>query len=613
MIKKMEGKKTQDIQDYLYAILSKKESDDLEFKSAAGGFPGSFWDTYSAFANTDGGTIILGVSEKKNGMSLDNLTDELIEKYQKDFWSNVNNRSTISCNLLASNDVIVGDYDGSKMLLFYIPRATAEQRPVYRTTQPYNGTFKRNFEGDYKCTQKEVQRMFADAAYSSMPEDSRILKNYSLDDLDKESLDQYRQLFRTAKPDHPWLALNNVDLLKKLGGYRTDRQTKEEGFTLAALLMFGKYESITDVGCAPDFFPDYRERLTDDPDVRWTNRICPDGTWEVNLFQFYRKVLPRLQAVLQNPFQLKDNIRRDDTSARVSVREALVNLCIHADYSENASLVVLHEKNRFVFSNPGTLLISKEQFFRGGESICRNKSLQKMFMMLGSAEKAESGIDKIMSGWKEANWRSPVIDESVRPDKIVLTMPMESLIDDVVKGKLISQFGNNIMTISHDKLMTLALASTEGFVTNERLRFALRMHKQDITDMLKVMCLNNLLVSSGHGRGTKYRLPESKERSSDANMASSDANMASSDANMASSDANMASCCKKRMSREELDSVIVKKCVDWMSLDSLAEAINRNVKYLRGSILPQMIAEEKIEMLYPGTPTHPNQKYKTKK
>ena len=599
MIKKMEGKKTQDIQDYLYAILSKKESDDLEFKSAAGGFPGSFWDTYSAFANTDGGTIILGVSEKKNGMSLDNLTDELIEKYQKDFWSNVNNRSTISCNLLASNDVIVGDYDGSKMLLFYIPRATAEQRPVYRTTQPYNGTFKRNFEGDYKCTQKEVQRMFADAAYSSMPEDSRILKNYSLDDLDKESLDQYRQLFRTAKPDHPWLALNNVDLLKKLGGYRTDRQTKEEGFTLAALLMFGKYESITDVGCAPDFFPDYRERLTDDPDVRWTNRICPDGTWEVNLFQFYRKVLPRLQAVLQNPFQLKDNIRRDDTSARVSVREALVNLCIHADYSENASLVVLHEKNRFVFSNPGTLLISKEQFFRGGESICRNKSLQKMFMMLGSAEKAESGIDKIMSGWKEANWRSPVIDESVRPDKIVLTMPMESLIDDVVKGKLISQFGNNIMTISHDKLMTLALASTEGFVTNERLRFALRMHKQDITDMLKVMCLNNLLVSSGHGRGTKYRLPESKERSSDANMASSDA--------------NMASCCKKRMSREELDSVIVKKCVDWMSLDSLAEAINRNVKYLRGSILPQMIAEEKIEMLYPGTPTHPNQKYKTKK
>ncbi|MFA6592504.1 MAG: RNA-binding domain-containing protein [Bacteroidales bacterium] len=609
----MEGKKTQDIQDYLYAILSKKESDDLEFKSAAGGFPGSFWDTYSAFANTDGGTIILGVSEKKNGMSLDNLTDELIEKYQKDFWSNVNNRSTISCNLLASNDVIVGDYDGSKMLLFYIPRATAEQRPVYRTTQPYNGTFKRNFEGDYKCTQKEVQRMFADAAYSSMPEDSRILKNYSLDDLDKESLDQYRQLFRTAKPDHPWLALNNVDLLKKLGGYRTDRQTKEEGFTLAALLMFGKYESITDVGCAPDFFPDYRERLTDDPDVRWTNRICPDGTWEVNLFQFYRKVLPRLQAVLQNPFQLKDNIRRDDTSARVSVREALVNLCIHADYSENASLVVLHEKNRFVFSNPGTLLISKEQFFRGGESICRNKSLQKMFMMLGSAEKAESGIDKIMSGWKEANWRSPVIDESVRPDKIVLTMPMESLIDDVVKGKLISQFGNNIMTISHDKLMTLALASTEGFVTNERLRFALRMHKQDITDMLKVMCLNNLLVSSGHGRGTKYRLPESKERSSDANMASSDANMASSDANMASSDANMASCCKKRMSREELDSVIVKKCVDWMSLDSLAEAINRNVKYLRGSILPQMIAEEKIEMLYPGTPTHPNQKYKTKK
>ena len=38
-------------EDYLDSLLNSVESDDLEFKSAAGGFPGSFWDTYSAFAN----------------------------------------------------------------------------------------------------------------------------------------------------------------------------------------------------------------------------------------------------------------------------------------------------------------------------------------------------------------------------------------------------------------------------------------------------------------------------------------------------------------------------------------------------------------------------------
>ena len=44
-------------------MLSKHESEDLEFKHASGGFPGSFWDSYSAFANTEGGTIYIGIDD----------------------------------------------------------------------------------------------------------------------------------------------------------------------------------------------------------------------------------------------------------------------------------------------------------------------------------------------------------------------------------------------------------------------------------------------------------------------------------------------------------------------------------------------------------------------
>ena len=168
-------------EDYLDSLLNSVESDDLEFKSAAGGFPGSFWDTYSAFANSEGGVIVLGVIERKGKFYIDNLSDEQIEKYTKDFWNKVNNRATVSCNLLKTEDVVVEDYNGHKLMLFFIPRASREQRPVYRTSQPYNGTFKRNYEGDYKCTEKEVQRMFADADVSR-PADSRILKNYSMID-----------------------------------------------------------------------------------------------------------------------------------------------------------------------------------------------------------------------------------------------------------------------------------------------------------------------------------------------------------------------------------------------------------------------------------------------
>ena len=234
------------IREFIDDLLCQKESEDLEFKQASGGFPGSFWDTYSAFANTEGGTIILGIVEKNDELYLDILSDEMVEKYRKDFWNNVNNKSTISCNLLGNDDVQIVKYNGYNIMLFHIPSASRDQRPVYRTYQPYNGTFKRNYEGDYKCTEKEVQRMFADAS-DSTPADSRILPNYSLDDFDRESLQQYRQLFAIAKPNHPWLGLEDITLLEKLGGYRKDRETSKEGFTLAGLLMFGKYDSITDV------------------------------------------------------------------------------------------------------------------------------------------------------------------------------------------------------------------------------------------------------------------------------------------------------------------------------------------------------------------------------
>ena len=531
---------------------------------------------------------------------------------------------------MQKEDVVIGNYKGFAFMLFFVPRAPRELRPVYRTNEPYKGTYKRNYEGDYRCTEREVQRMFADAD-DSRPADSRILKNYSIDDIDKEALAGYRQLFKGSNPDHPWHTLNDLELLRMLGGYRKDRQTGEEGFTVAGLLMFGKTQAITDVECMPHFFPDYQEHLTEDEDIRWTNRICADGTWEANLFNFYQRVLPRLQSALPKPFILEGNIRKEETPAHVAVREALINLCIHADYSVNASLVVRHELHRFVFSNPGTLLVSLDQYYSGGESVCRNKSLQKMFSMLGVAEKAGSGTDKIMKGWRETNWRSPNIYEQQEPDKVVLIMPMESFLSEKAKAKLTEKFGVFANSFDHHVLSILALACDEGSVTNMRLRYSLSLHKSEIANILKIMTQKGLLVSEGYGRGMRYILPQKKPdflnvATSEANVATSEANVATSEANVATSkganvatsesnmatsdDKKVATSIKKRMSREELQTLIMTICNEWISLEDLSIKIERDSTYLRNHVIPLMLASKKLQMLYPGTPNHPNQQYK---
>ena len=98
--------------------------------------------------------------------------------------------------------------------------------------------------------------------------------------------------------------------------------------------------------------------------------------------------------------------------------------------------------------------------------------------------------------------------------------------------------------------------------------------------------------------------------SEDANVATSDANVATSGANVATSEPTVITPIKKRLSRDELQNLILSICYEWMSLEDLSTRINRDSKYLRNHVIPLLLASKKIQMLYPGTPNHPNQQYK---
>lgn len=91
--------------DPIRELVGKGETLEVEFKSARGGFPGSFWESYSAFANTNGGTIVLGVVEKNNRFLFDGLTEETIIRYKKIFWDCAHNKGKTSVCLPRESDV----------------------------------------------------------------------------------------------------------------------------------------------------------------------------------------------------------------------------------------------------------------------------------------------------------------------------------------------------------------------------------------------------------------------------------------------------------------------------------------------------------------------------
>ena len=98
-----------------------------------------------------------------------------------------------------------------------------------------------------------------------------------------------------------------------------------------------------------------------------------------------------------------------------------------------------------------------------------------------------------------------------------------------------------------------------------------------------------------------------------ANSASYSASLATNSASYSASlTANSASSAKKRLSREELKSLIISICSDWVSIEDIVKKSGKSTSYIRNVVIPLLLAEKSIVMLFPGTPRNPNQKYRIK-
>ncbi|EJH7534692.1 putative DNA binding domain-containing protein [Salmonella enterica] len=483
------------------------ESVELEFKLAQGAdgkgkLPEDFWRTYSAMANTRGGYVVLGVREKKGNFIVEGIGD--IATVMKQLFDIANNKKKVNVNLLTDQSVQVINLDNKMVIVIEIPIARREQKPVYLNNQPMTETYIRRHEGDCHCSEEQIKRMLAEQVEDRR--DDRILAGFDFSDIDQDSLRAYRNLFAVAKPQHPWLELDIIDLFRNIGGWRKNRQSGEEGITLAGILMFGTWNAIQDA--VPNYFVDYRERDDTQPDSRWIDRIYPDGSWSGNIFDFYRRTYRKLISDLKVPFELQDGIRLDETKVHEAIREALVNTLVHADYTGRSSILVVRRPDLFGFRNPGLMWIPPEIAVKGGESDCRNRRMHQMFLMIGAGERAGSGVPKIMSGWKWANWRTPKLYEKTEhSEQTLLELSTVSLVSQEVTERLDDLFGQRFHLLDDLERMIVITAATEGWVNHERACQLTSRHSRDVTLAFPKLVDKGFLVASGEKRDKSYSLP----------------------------------------------------------------------------------------------------------
>lgn len=370
-------------------IIAKGEGLKIEFKSCQNEIGNSVYETVCSFLNHSGGYIFIGVNDDKEiiGVNENNL-----ELMKKNFVHVINDPNMFSPKAYVSPEDI--KIDGKTIIHIKVE----ESQYVHRFKHKY---YDRNNDADANVTDNPslVASLFARKDTQSY--ENRLVPMLEMDDLDDKTFDYCRKLVAMRNDAHTWIKLSNEELLRSCGLTAKDTVTGKIGIKMAALLLFGKDESIASFIPAYRFEALYRnksyERFIQNK-VEDTTRYNDRVTIRTNLIKAYTSLMEFALKHLPEKFYLQDGTtQRGDLRSNI-FREIVANLCVHREYASNetglfeifSDRVKTDNATKFT-SSLKTGSISIDEL----ENYTKNPLLFKVFRELGWGEELGSGSRNI--------------------------------------------------------------------------------------------------------------------------------------------------------------------------------------------------------------------------
>ncbi|MGG3448871.1 ATP-binding protein [Domibacillus aminovorans] len=488
--------------------------------------------------------------------------------------------------------------------------------------------------------------------YSSAPQDNLILEHYGINELNFESIKNYRYKFSAIKPDHPWNGLETKEFLYKIGAWGKVRNTSKEGLTIAGLLMFSEERIITEV--LPQYFLEYRESLEGTEKGNWSNRFTSqDGTWSGNVFDFYFKASADLAAdynVLYENNRFDQSVEKDDLSC---LHEALINSLVHSDYYGGGGIVIEKEKELFRFSNPGLFRMSVEQALEGNMSNLRNPNLFKMFILIGLCKRTGSGLKNIEATWEKKKEGTLDIIQALESERTILALHVKlNLLEEEEQLKEVDESDLFIFHEDEEPLTKNVDDTIDSINKNESSinKEGNSYIKYKNSDIIIDNSINNK-TNSDINNGNSYNIDDksvSKENNSDNNREYLFIHTFNSDnsevpiinhentditditandltyeqkekaADLSSSkeveeelwEISELARRKRRLQPSTMEEIIIRLCTQKpLMLKELAYLLERTPDGLRNNYLAKLLSKGRVRLKYPDQLNHPKQAY----
>lgn len=357
------------------------EWDDFECKASQNKLSEDVWSTVSAFSNTSGGWIVLGVKQEGKKFEIQGVNNG--EKTESDFLNTLRGEKF---NMRLSAKGMKYNFDGKLVLAFFVPSSLI--KPIYYNN-PIN-TFIRTGSGDRRATETEVMAMMRDQAFGSKSE--QVVEGASINDLNKGSLETYRNQIRNDNPSFPYKNLSDEQFCDKVG------ISKDGQLTIGGILMLGQRDVVQRY--VSNFWIDYLEipgRSLAEAQVRYTYRMQEQD----NIWESYQIILQRLRNFVNAPYDARpDGIGAEDESQLYALREGLTNCCAHADYFSPMHPTIRVFSDRIELQNPGRFMFPLSELRTQIHSIPRNPNIIKFFRYAKLGENAGYGIDKMLA-WEQ--------------------------------------------------------------------------------------------------------------------------------------------------------------------------------------------------------------------
>ncbi|RFU43249.1 transcriptional regulator [Actinomadura logoneensis] len=474
---------------------------DVEVKKALGGLPKSLRETISAFANTAGGIVILGLDEAQ-GFSATGLIDAA--KLAADLGSMCSEDMEPPIRPL----VKIHTFEGAQVLVAEIPELDPAQKPCYsRGAGITKGSYIRVGDGDRRLSAYEVQVMLSSRGQPR--EDEQGVPGVGLDNLDAAGVEALVARLRTSRP-YAFKDLDRLAVLRRAKVLVPGDDGKDL-VSLAGLLALGDYPQ--------EHFPQLRVSFVHYPTGSGptsSERFLDNVTLEGPIPVMVRDSLAAIRRNMSRRAVIAGAGRQDVWEyPETALREAVVNALVHRDLSPSArgtQVQIEMYPDRLVIRNAGGLFgpVTIDSLGEEGISSARNATLIKILEdvpLPGETrtvcENRGSGIRSMLDSLRAAGMSPPQFTDKI--SSFLVAFPNHTLLSEETIS-WIRSLGERGLT--DGQCIALALLRDEGVLDNRTYRDATGVDSRVATGELQDLVARELIVQTGTRRWARYQLAQ---------------------------------------------------------------------------------------------------------